>query len=240
MDKIDLVNPEKEFPDIYSIGEGNPSIVSPNSPYQILFSQTRDSLVDIDTYRNFLYNAIRRFRSSVFYKHYKAHLISLGMDRCQLHPRIVIGNEDGGVEDVASLEMHHHVLTIFDIAFIITEHILNTLGTISTYDLVELIRQEHAAHRVNIVMLCKTCHELYTSHNENFKIPATIGFGKWWEFLERYRYGITREMALKIYYMLKNDLYNADTRDNKILKMLELRDNILNWSDYNEKFYGYV
>lgn len=233
MNRVESVKVENEFPNIFPFNDYNPSLSSPSSPYSIAFSQTRETLCDVESYRNFLYNAITRFRTSQFYKHYKAHIISLGMDRCQLHPHIVVTDES----DVASLEMHHHVLTIFDIAFIITEHILNTYGTISTFDLVELIRMEHAAHRVNIVMLCKTCHELYTAHNENFKIPSTIGFGKWWEFLDRYKYGITREIALKIYYMLKNDLYNADSRDYKILKMLELRDNILNWSDYNEKLY---
>lgn len=239
MNNMDSIYVEKEFPNIYTYGDSNPVVGSAGSPYQIIFAQTRETLVDVDSYRNFLYNAIRRFRSSLFYRHYKAHLFSLGIDRCQLHPHIVSSDDLEG-NNVASLEMHHHVLTIFDIAFIITEHVLNTYGSITTFDLVELLRMEHAAHRVNVVMLCKTCHELYTSKNENFKIPATIGFGKWWEFLERYRYGITREIALKIYYMLKNDVFNSDTRDTKILKMLEVRDNILNWSDYNEKFFRSV
>ena len=65
----------------------------------------------------------------------------------------------------------------------------------------------------------------------------SMGFGKWWEFLEKYRYGITREIANKIYFQLKQELYNNDKRDEKILNMLKVRDNIIQWSDYNDTFF---
>lgn len=234
MQPINQVHPKEDFPGIFTYNDFNPSLVSPNSPYEILFSQTRESLLDVDIYRKFLYSAISNFRSSAFYKHYKAHLIiDLGINRCQLHPHITIGD---GME-VADLEMHHHILSIFDIAYIITEHILNTYGTLTTFDLAELLRMEHEAHRVHIVMLCKTCHQLYTARTEGFKIPSTIGFGKWWELLDRYKCGITRDIAIKIYYMLKNDLYNSDPSNDKVMQLLALRDNIVKWSDMNEKFY---
>ncbi len=234
MNIIPLANPAEEFPGIFIYNGYNPTLYSPNSPYQIMFSQTRESLMDVDLYNNFLYSAIRRFRQSRFYKHYKAHLIcDLGIDRCQLHPNITISGED----EMATLEMHHHVLSIFDIALIISEYMLNTYGTINTFDLVELMRIEHEAHRVNTVMLCKTCHQRYTDKEDGFLIPSTLGFGKWWEFLDRYRTGITRDIAVKIYYMLKNDIKNKDIGNKKLLQLLALRDNILKWSDYNEKFY---
>lgn len=234
MNQLPQVNPQQDFPGIFTYGDFNPTLLSPNSPFSIFFAQTRESLIDVDIYRRFLYSAITRFRTSTFYKHYKAHLINdLGMDRCQLHPYITVSGEN----EVASLEMHHHILTIFDIALIITEHVLNTYGSITTFDLAEMIRQEHEAHRVHITMLCKTCHARYSAGDPEFKIPSNIGFGKWWEFLERYKCGITRDIAVKIYYMLKNDLYNADERDKNIMEKIKLRDNILKWSEMNEKFY---
>lgn len=233
METLSQVNAQKDYPRIFAYNASNPTLYSPDSPFDIMFYQTKETLLDTDVYRNFLYSAITRFRTSEFYKHYKRHLIEIGINRCQLHPNITVDDED-----VASLEMHHHVLTIFDIALIITEHILNTYGSISTFDLAELLVMEHKAHRVNTVMLCKTCHQEYTYNNENFKIPSTIGFGKWWELLDRYKHGITRDMAIKIYYMLKNDLYNADTRDAKIQHLLKLRDSILDWSKDNDKYYN--
>ena len=222
---------DNKYPELFTYNNFNPTLYSPTSLYQIMFAQTKDSLMDVDVYRNFLYSAITRFRQSNFYRHYKAHLMQMGMDRCQLHPYLISDEDDS----TATLEMHHHVLTIFDIALVITEHILNTYGYITSFDLAYLLRQVHEQHKVCIVMLCKTCHQLYTNHNDEFKIPSTLGFGKWWEFLDEYKYGITRDLAVKIYYMLKNDLQNADERDEKIKNMLTIRDKILDWSEYNEK-----
>jgi hypothetical protein len=229
--QLNPINVNTEFSQLFTYNSFNPTLYSPMSSYQISFAQTKESLMDVDVYRNFLYSAITRFRQSNFYRHYKAHLMQMGMDRCQLHPYLISDEEDS----TASIEMHHHVLTIFDIALVITEHILNTYGYITSFDLAYLLRKVHEEHKVCIVMLCKTCHQLYTNRNDEFKIPATLGFGKWWEFLDEYKYGITRDLAIKIYYMLKFDLQNADTRDENIKNMIAVRDNILNWADYNEK-----
>ena len=48
----------------------NPTLRSPNTPFEQPFYQTRDTLTDVDTYSQFLKNAIRRFRSSRTYKNY--------------------------------------------------------------------------------------------------------------------------------------------------------------------------
>lgn len=232
---IESILVEKEFPNVFSYGGFNPTLESPSSPFSISFAQTKETLQDVDVYRNFLYSAITRVRTSNFYRHYKAHLIQMGVDRCQLHPHITVSSD--GEDDVATIELHHHVLTIFDIALVITEHILNTYGSLSSFDLSELIKMEHMNHNVGTVMLCKTCHQLY-HNNENFKVSSTLGFGKWWELLQKYKYGITRDLAIKIYYMLKNDLKNADDRDQKIKEMLKIRDQIIDWSSYNETYFN--
>lgn len=231
MNTLSPVKIEKDFPNIFTYNNFNPTIDSPTSPFSISFAQTKETLMDVDVYRNFLYSAIRKVRSSQFYKHYKSHMMQMGFTKCQMHPNIISSDEDD--YEVATLELHHHVLTIFDIALIIAEHILNTYGSLTSFDLAELIRLEHEAHRVSIVFLCKTCHQLY-HHNSDYKIPITIAFGKWWEFLDRYKYGITRDIAIKLYYQLKNDVYNIDERDSKIEEISKVRDKILDWSKYNE------
>ncbi|MBQ8130863.1 MAG: hypothetical protein IJ193_00050 [Bacilli bacterium] len=220
----------KNMIDVQSYGDFNPVLYSPSSPFQISMAQTKETLMDVDIYRNFLYSAITNFRQSKFYKNYKAHIISLGIDRCQIHPNIT-AEQDG-----ANLEMHHHVITIFDMALIITEHILNTYGSITTFDVEELLREAHKDHQANICFLCKTCHEIYHNSPENLKIPLSAGFGKPFEFLSKYRYGITKDFAFKLYYQLKTDLYNADENDAKIQEIMKIRDNVIKWSDYNEMF----
>ena len=112
----------------------NPVMASPNSSYTISFYQTRDTLMDIDTYRNFLKNCEARFRHSITYNNYKAHLIDIGLNRCQVHGYIT--SDMQGV----SLEMHHAILTLFDICLLISEHKRNTIGYITTFGIVQALK----------------------------------------------------------------------------------------------------
>lgn len=196
----------------------HPVIRSPYTPFELPFYQTRETLIDIDSYSRFLKNAINRFRSSKFYKEYKSFLISLGLDRSQVHGNI--SNE------MAEVEMHHNMLTVFDIAFIICEHVLYTRGYISTFDLVYLLKQEHRNNNIMLVMLDVTSHQVQQSSKEFFIHPSMC-FGDWLEFLNKYKYGITRDIAFKIIdYLEKADKYK-DTYD---VGFFRLRNQIYDWS----------
>ena len=205
----------------------NPSIKSPNCSWDLQFYATEDSFVDIEYYKRFLDNAISRFRSSRTYKNYKSYLMDLGMNRCQ-----ILGNIDG---DMADIEMHHNFLTIFDIALMITEHTIKTKGYITTFDLVLLLKEEHKNNRIPLVMLTKTVHQLY-HNNEDFVIPAQFCFGYWQDLLIKYQKGITRDIAYKCLNFIHQsmELEQIGTNPQLANNILQLRDNIMNWSDLNE------
>lgn len=204
----------------------NPTLRSPNTIYELPFYQTRETLINIEDYKRFLDNAISRFRHSKTYKNYKHYLMTLGMDHCQF-----MSNIDG---EMAPIEMHHNVLTIFDIAIIITEHVINTVGYISTFDLVELLKYEHTNNRIQLVMLTETAHQLFHS-NPDFYIHPKMCFGNWFDFLQRYHYGITRDIAYKIINYLKRADEIEKSDDNNLLI---IRDQILDWSKENEFLMG--
>lgn len=202
----------------------NPTLTSPNSYLELSFYLTRDSALDVETYKRFLDSAISRFRKSRAYKNYKHFLMNLGMDRCQVHGNLT--------SEMASLEMHHQLLTIFDIALIITEHTLNTKGYISTFDLVQLLKQEHINHRVQLVMLSLTPHQLY--HNtDQLIIDPKMCIGNWVEFLKIYNTGITQDIAFKIIFYLKKLEEEGFEMTNEILNT---RQQILDWSYLNEQY----
>lgn len=203
----------------------NPTITSPNSLYELPFKQTRESLLDVESYKAFLDNAMSAFRRSKTYRNYKSFLIELGMDKCQVHGNITV--DMVGAENI---EMHHNMLTLFDIAIILTEHRLNTVGSITTFDLIKMLKDEHKAHRIQLVMLTKTPHELYHD-NSNFFIHPSMCFGKWWEFLSLYHDGITREIAEKLIRYIDRAISEGQTNDHGLLK---LRADIYNWSIQNE------
>ncbi len=202
----------------------NPVLASPNSSYTISFYQTRDTLMDIDTYRNFLKNCEARFRHSITYNNYKAHLIDIGLNRCQVHGYITSDME--GV----SLEMHHAILTLFDICLLISEHKLNTIGYITSFDIVEALKEEHKENNIALVMLSKTPHQVYHSDPSNFYIHPKMCFGNWPRLIEKYKLGLTQDVAFKLLYYLKKAIEIDGTTDNGLL---DLREKIKEWSGYD-------
>lgn len=202
--------------------QGNPTVTSPNSPFEISFFQTRDSLMDVETYRLFISDCVRRFRTSNFYKHYKGFLLEY-IDTCQVQSNITV--------DMATIEMHHAIVPLRDLTLIIIEHLLNTTGYVCSYDVVQILKAEHKAHRIPVVMLSLTAHQIEENDPEFFIPCSMIITKKWPEFFEAYRLGITQDIAFKIFYYLKRNIENEDQLvDNNIL---ELRDKLYDWSGMN-------
>ena len=202
-----------------------PAIYFPRCEYPLTFYQTRDTLADMDRYKTFIDNCTHRFRKSRTYKSYKSYLMSMGLDRCQ-----VIGNIQDGM---ANIEMHHNFLTIYDITILISQHILNTVGRCTTFDIVALLMQEHRNNNIPIVMLSETVHQLYHD-NQDFYIPISMTFGKWWDLLIKYRYGITLDIAYKVVKYIQNCQRNNELNT---VEFFKLSDDIKNWGEYNEYNY---
>lgn len=219
-----------EFPDIeveYD-DQYNPTISSPNAPYALQFYQTKESMIDVEVYKNFLDNAIAQFRHSVFYKNYKSYLMGLGLDHCQVMSNIT--EENVGARGI---EMNHNFLTIFDIALLITEHILNTVGYISTFDLVYLLKLEHKENRVPIVMLSETVHQMY-HNNEDMVFPTQMCFGYWIELLQRYNRGITPRIGQKVINYINRSINEESENSLVINDLLQIRENVKGWERFNE------
>lgn len=193
--------------------------------YPLQFYQTKESLADMDRYKTFIDNCTRRFRKSRTYKSYKAYLMSMGLDRCQIN-----GNIQDGMADI---EMHHNFLTIFDITILISQHILNTVGRCTTFDIISLLAQEHKENHIPIVMLSETAHQLY--HNDpNFYIGQDQCFGDWVSLLIRYRYGITIDIAQKVIKYIQVSQQHNELNN---LQYYQIQDHVLSWGNWNEYNY---
>ena len=209
-----------KYPDIIRYNENNISVHSPYAETDIFFAQTRESLQDIDTFRSFLKNAESRFRASKEYKAYKSYLMSMGINRCQEFGNIT--------EEDADIELHHNVLGLFDICLLITYHQINTIGCITTFDLIQLLIQEHYNNKVGCTFLSKTAHQIYTADSDGY-IPPNMTFGRWWELLSDYKYGITFEIASKVIKYIKKYQDQFPLSIN-----LPQRDEILSFAHFNE------
>lgn len=199
--------------------EVNPTIHSPSAEYDIPFYITKEYVMDIDLYRNFIKNCVYRFRRSRYYKQYKAYLMDLGLDRSQ-----ILGNID---DTMADIEMHHAILTIFDITLMITEHLLNTVGRATSFDVIQLLIEEHHQNNIPIVMLDKTSHEMLHSDMDNFLPPNQV-FGRFWNLVYKYRYGVSMEVAKKLLSYISRYY-----RDYPVMNV-QVREDIMNFSKFNE------
>ena len=221
MNELIVQNQYNEYPDVITFDNKNPVIRSPHSFEDLLFYQTRETLQDVDVFRNFLRNAETRFRASREYKAYKAYLINeLGILCCQEFGNITA--------DDATIELHHNVLGLFDICLLITTHTINTVGIISTFDLIQLLIFEHWNNNVGVTFLSKTAHQIYTN-DPNGYIPPFMTFGAWWNLLSKYRYGITYDLANKVIKYIKNH-----QNDIPISIDIQQQEEILNFAYYNE------
>lgn len=222
--EIESSNIQIEFTDTF-----NPTLRSSNTTFEEPFYQTRETFMDVDVYKAFLDNCISRFRHSKTYTNYKHYLYEIGLDRCQL-----LGNI---TSEMASIEMHHNFLNIFDITLLITENFLNTQKYVCTFDVVQSLKEEHKNNNIPIVMLSKTAHQLYHNSDGGILIPARMCFGYWLNLLNRYKYGITIDIANKVIRFLKEsaefeERYIAE--NDKSQQLLALGNDIANWSYYNE------
>ena len=221
MNELSVNTQYNEYPEIITYDEKNPTIRSPYATFDLPFYQTRETLMDVDTYRNFLRNAETRFRATREYKAYKSYLIEyLGIDRCQIFGNITT--------DDATIELHHNVLGLFDICLLICGHVINTVGVITTFDLIQLLIQEHFNNRVGVTFLSKTAHQVYTNDPDGY-IPPEMTFGSWWELLSIYRYGITYDIANKVINYIKKYQNRIPVNIN-----IQQQEQILNFAHYNE------
>lgn len=224
-----------DYPDIFTVDEANPTLYSDKAGFEIGFAHTAQSLHDIEIYKQFLKNAILMFRRSQTYKHYKGFLLNnVGIRCCQYHGNIKV--DDDGTE-MATIEMHHHLLTIFDDAFIIAEHILNNGGYLTTFDLVKMLEIEHTEQRIPTVMLCKTCHQCQ-HHDPSFFIPLDMVYGKWMEFLQRFPSGVTRDIYYRLFYHIKKDINMRDPSEQRTVQLLSVAKTLENWSEINAETFG--
>lgn len=165
----------------------NPTVDSEYSYYELPFYKDADYMFNIENEVAFIKSVEKLVRSSKYYSRYIAYLKKdLGMNFCQVKGNI-IEDEDMGIKDL--IEMHHGpVLTLFDVVSIILNYMLVHNMKITTFSVANKVIEEHFAHRVQTVMLCKTVHQQV--HDNKVFLNYKQGFGDLYSFLELYYEGL--------------------------------------------------
>lgn len=165
--------------------------IGPASKEYITFGMDIETVFhDYDKYQKFIKGCEDAVRNDDRYTAYVAKMHEAGLNQCA-----ILGNmEDKKVK----LEMHHGpIFNLFDICDIVTRAMVKRkqFDEMTTFDIADLVLEEHRLHNVMTVMLSKTAHK--GSHNRKghhsifVDIRATVG--RIDRFIDRYQDGMEAE-----------------------------------------------
>lgn len=201
-----------------SVLQNNPSLFDPAQATAIFFAQTRDTLIDTDIYSRFVYSCENNFRRSRFYKAYKCNVMNMGLNRDQ--------NMASITSDMTDLELHHNFPTLKQATIMIIEHMLNTKGCVTTFEVVNELKEVHRKNWMAVIILSETQHQIYHSDPSNF-ISLTQCYGNPFAFIDHYIDGMTLDISFKLLLQLKLE----EQHNNKSYSpnMIKVREQILSW-----------
>lgn len=209
----------------YSKLKTQPTIDSESDVYELpFFKDSEYFATQLENFVGFVKAVERQVRSSKYYARYRAYLREdLGLNYCQVMPNV-------SEEDSITIEMHHGpILTLFDCAAIITDHLIATGDTrITTFKVASILMKEHFENNIQVVMLSQTTHEM--THTNDIFISMKQGFGDINTFLNRYRAGINVQQIARINQYIRLSTEN-ESFDNGTL---DLYKTVRKWARENE------
>ena len=134
--------------------------------------------IEVSEVNDKLINKIEKIiRNSIEYKEYINFLKDeLDMNYCSFFSSLDYNN--------TSIEMHH-VITLYDITYIVLTKQLTNEFNITPFDVAEEVMKLHYENKVALMPLSKTIHDLY--HAGEIFIPITYSFGDYESFYNEYK-----------------------------------------------------
>lgn len=191
----------------------NPTIDAETSLFELPFYKDVEYFSNIDNFVGFIKAVERMVRTSKYYSRYIKYLKEdIGLRRCQ-----VLSNIEEEDENDKLIEMHHGpILTLFDYASIITDHLLAHDRKITTFSVADILLEEHFNNNIQVVMLSKTIHEQV--HENNIFINLNQAFGDLNRFLKKYRDGLHSDQIQKINQYIETSK-KYESFDNGVLQL---------------------
>ena len=185
--------------------------------FDISFYKDHDYLMNLEKFIGFVKACEKTIRKHPDYDNFVSTIREFNMDHCQ-----VLGNIS---RFDATIEAHHGPLfTLFDYCVIVINSMMKRNEKITTFRVAKKVLEEHFNGNVQIVMLCKTVHQMIDT-GEIF-INLNQGIGDVNAFIKKYKDGLDETYIDKINAYI--DLSKKfESTDNGIL---ELEKNMVCWS----------
>ena len=208
-------------------GKNNPKIKSIVDDEVLKFFKSKEDLADPDDFENFVKNVENMVRKDPRYDNYIHELKSRGFNKDVMQSEI-----DNDKFPNTAIHMHHGpMFTLYDIASIVTDHLLNDDQKVSTFGVAKLILCEHELHRIQVVMgLTKTNHELV--HAGSMFVHINQSIGDVMGFIGDFKKGFRREHLYTLEEYLKL-CKKYDATDNDYLALTKV---VKKTAKYIEKY----
>ena len=117
------------------------------------------------------------------------------------------------------------MLTLDYMIIMITEHILNAKGCVTTFEVSQALEEAHRNNEICIIILDETEHQKYHSDPSEF-ISIRQCIGNPFDFIDKYIDGMTLDISFKILLQLKQEeQYGGSYSPAEV----RARDQILSW-----------
>jgi len=174
---------------ISTVSEGEDfGIKADDSPFALSFYF--EDFYDDRACKRFINCVERLIRQS---KEYRTYIELLRTNVVELNHDNILSNITTADAD---LEFHHYPFTLYDIIEILMIHHITNKEKFTTFSIAKEVMALHYEHIIGLVPLTRTTHEL--AHSGNIFISCDQIFGKYEEFIKRYRDGISADKLEKV------------------------------------------
>jgi len=127
-------------------------------------------------YKKFIKNCEMLVRRCVEYRQWKSYIIDvLGINTCMVTDERI---------DQCSIEVHHHIPSMFVLVKTLVNKCLDSEDEFSTFDIAQSAIELHFKNKIGYITLIKSMHEKF--HNGFLSIPFELLKGDYKYFLREY------------------------------------------------------
>lgn len=201
----------------------NPTFKVVNGYFEQPYFQTELSLKHSDVFVKFIKKVESLVRTHPDYQRYMKEYLrdEVGLTTCSIFSNINY--------TMAPIEMHHGpIMNLFDICAIVTQYLLIRQGHCCTFEVAELVLEEHYENNIQIVPLCETAHQL--QHAWNRYINPKQAFGNLRRFIEKYDIAIDARQKETISKILEM----SEQHDTDFSDFFEVKDEMKGWKHLSD------
>jgi len=157
------------------------------------------------SYKKFVHNCEMMIRRSVEYKLWRSYIVDvLQINECMITHECM---------DDVTIEVHHHVPSLFSLTTALVNKCIETEEEFSTFDICQKAIELHFKNKIGYVTLLRSMHEKF--HNGKLTIPISFVKGDYTYFIREYSKFLDEDELEKIEFRLATNESNCSwSRDN--------------------------